>query len=64
MMGAIVGNVSMQETNVAIEQVVQLAEARHHTTVVQMQEAATHEHILQMANLQREAQAALQRQAE
>ena len=58
------GNVSMHETNVAIEQVVQLAEARHHTAVIQMQDAALHEHILHMANLQREAQTALQRQAE
>ena len=54
----------MQATNVAIEQVVQLAEARHQTTVIQMQDAAMQEHLPHMANLQREAEYALQRQAE
>ena len=58
------GHVSMQATNVAIEQVVLLAEARHQTTVIQMQDAAVQEHFLHMANLQREAEHALQRQAE
>ena len=41
-----------------------MAEARHLNTVTIMAENADHEHLQQMANLAREAQLALQRQAE
>ena len=47
-----------------VENVVQLAEARHYNTVVHLPETASHEHLQQMANLTREAQLALHRQAE
>ena len=57
------GTVSTNETHVAVEQVVQIAEARHYETVTQLAEAANHEHLRQMANLSREAETAFQRQA-
>ena len=57
------GTVSTSETHVAVEQVVQLAEARRYETVTQLAEAANHEHLRQMASLSREAEAAFQRQA-
>ena len=47
-----------------VENVVQLAEARHYNTVVHLAETANHEHLQHMANLTREAQLALHRQAE
>ena len=52
------------ETNVAVENVVQLAEARHYHAVLNLAESANHEHLQQMANLAREAQPTLQKQAE
>ena len=61
--GTVTANVR-NETNLAVEQVVQMAEARHLNTVTPMAETANHEHLQQMANLAREAQLALQRQAE
>ena len=61
--GTVTAN-TRNETNVAVENVVQLAEARHYNTVVHLAETANHEHLQQMANLTREAQLALHRQAE
>ena len=52
------------ETSVAVEHVVQLAETRHCQAVVNMADNANHEHQRQMAKLTQEAQHALQLQSE
>ncbi len=56
------------ETQIAVENVVRLAEAHHHNKVVNMAETASQEHHQLMANLKanltQEAQLALHRQAE
>ena len=55
---------SHNETSVAVENVVQLAEARHLQTVVNLTDSANQEHQRQMAFLAQEAQNALQLQSE
>ena len=51
------------DTRIAVEQIVQVAEMRHAQTVVHLAESATYEHQQRIAELTRDATNALQQQA-